>query len=105
MCAIEAGRRGRRVAVLERAERQGKKILISADAVTHQSPLLAGKLYFSKSSFAKSWPLSPADFISLVEASHSVSRKDRGQLFCDAPQDVLGMLERNVRTQQFICSK
>jgi predicted flavoprotein YhiN len=29
MCAIEAGRRGRRVAVLERANRAGKKILIS----------------------------------------------------------------------------
>ena len=29
MCAIEAGKRGRRVAVLERAERIGKKILIS----------------------------------------------------------------------------
>src|SRR5271170_5064914 len=29
MCAIEAGRRGRRVAVLERSERIGKKILIS----------------------------------------------------------------------------
>ncbi len=29
MCAIEAGKRGRRVAVLERAERLGKKILIS----------------------------------------------------------------------------
>ena len=26
MCAIEAGKRGRRVAVLERAERIGKKI-------------------------------------------------------------------------------
>ncbi len=29
MCAIEAGKRGRRVAVLERADRLGKKILIS----------------------------------------------------------------------------
>jgi predicted flavoprotein YhiN len=29
MCAIEAGKRGRRVVVLERADRIGKKILIS----------------------------------------------------------------------------
>ena len=29
MCAIEAGKRGRRVLVLERADRVGKKILIS----------------------------------------------------------------------------
>ena len=29
MCAMEAGKRGRRVAVLELAERPGKKILIS----------------------------------------------------------------------------
>jgi len=29
MCAIEAGRRGLRVALLERAEKAGKKILIS----------------------------------------------------------------------------
>ena len=31
MCAIEAGKRGRRVAVLEDADRLGKKILISRD--------------------------------------------------------------------------
>ncbi len=29
MCAIEAGKRGRRVGILERSERDGKKILIS----------------------------------------------------------------------------
>ena len=29
MCAIEAGKRGRRVAVLEHADRLGKKLLIS----------------------------------------------------------------------------
>jgi len=52
MCAIEAGRRGRRVVVLERAERIGKKILISGvGAVTLPISLPAGELPFRESAF------------------------------------------------------
>ena len=42
MCAIEAGKRGRRVAVLERADRPGKKILISGgEQLGQHGPQLA----------------------------------------------------------------
>lgn len=100
MCAIEAGRRGRRVAVLERAERQGKKILISGGGRCnftnlHCSPenFISANPHFAKSALAR---YTPADFISLVEKHHiPYHEKTLGQLFCDrSAQDVLGMLEK-----------
>ncbi len=100
MCAIEAGSRGRRVAVLERAERQGKKILISGGGRCnftniHCSPenFISANPHFAKSALAR---YTPADFISLVE-KHRIPyhEKTLGQLFCDrSAQDILGMLEK-----------
>ena len=88
MAAIEAGRRGRRVAVLERAERPGKKILISGggrcnftNLHTRPDNFLSANLHFAKSALAR---FTPADFIRLVER-HGIAyhEKTLGQLFCD----------------------
>jgi predicted Rossmann fold flavoprotein len=103
MCAIEAGKRGRRVAVLERAARAGKKILISGGGRCNFTNLhcrpenfISGNPHFAKSALAR---YTPADFISLVE-SHSIPyhEKTLGQLFCDhAARDITDMLEAECR--------
>ena len=103
MCAIEAGRRGRRVLLLERADRIGKKILISGGGRCnftnlHTSPenFLSTNRHFAKSALAR---YTPADFLSLVE-KHRIPwhEKKLGQLFCDrAASDITTMLERECR--------
>ena len=103
MCAIEAGKRGRRVAVLEHADRIGKKILISGGGRCNFTNLhcrpdnfLSANPHFCKSALAR---YTPADFIALVE-KHGISyhEKKLGQLFCDqSAQDVVRMLESECR--------
>jgi predicted Rossmann fold flavoprotein len=103
MCAIEAGRRGRRVAVLERAERIGKKILISGGGRCNFTNLhcraenfISANPHFAKSALAR---YTPADFIALVE-KHGIAyhEKTLGQLFCDgSAQQIVSMLERECR--------
>jgi predicted Rossmann fold flavoprotein len=98
MAAIEAGRRGRRVAVLERAERPGKKILISGGGRCnftnlHARPdnFLSANPHFAKSPLAR---YTPADFIRLVER-HGIAyhEKTLGQLFCDrSAQQIVDLL-------------
>src|ERR1700687_5474281 len=100
MCAAEAGKRGRRVAVIERAERTGKKILISGRGRCnftniHCRPenFISANMHFAKSALAR---YTPADFIALVE-KHRIPyhEKTLGQLFCDSSaQDIQGLLER-----------
>ena len=99
LCAMEAGKRGRRVAVLERSERAGKKILISGGGRCNFTNLYCGPEHFLSSNpdFAKSAlaRYTPADFIALIE-NHRIPyhEKKLGQLFCDrSAQDVVGMLE------------
>ncbi len=103
MCAIEAGKRGRRVAVLERANRVGKKILISGGGRCnftnlHCSPenFYSANLHFAKSALAR---YEPSDFIALVEKHHiPYHEKTLGQLFCDrSAQDIVEMLETECR--------
>ena len=99
MCAIEAGKRGRRVALLEHADRLGKKILISGGGRCNFTNLhcqpenfLSSNPHFAKSALAR---YTPADFIALVE-KHNIPyhEKTLGQLFCDrSARDILGMLE------------
>jgi predicted Rossmann fold flavoprotein len=99
MCAIEAGKRGRRVAVLERAARIGKKILISGGGRCnftniHCRPdnFISANPHFVKSALAR---YTPGDFIAMVE-SHGIPyhEKTLGQLFCDrSARDIIGMLE------------
>ncbi|MCU1221406.1 MAG: hypothetical protein JWN42_2603 [Candidatus Angelobacter sp.] len=103
-CAIEAGKRGRRVAVLERAERIGKKILISGGGRCNFTNLhcrpenfISANPHFAKSALAR---YTPADFIALVE-KHSIAyhEKTLGQLFCDgSAQQIVSMLEAECRT-------
>jgi predicted Rossmann fold flavoprotein len=103
MCAIEAGKRGRRVAVLEHADRLGKKILISGGGRCnftniHCGPenFLSSNPHFAKSALAR---YTPQDFIALVE-KHRIPyhEKTLGQLFCDrSARDILGMLEEECR--------
>lgn len=99
MCAIEAGKRGRRVAVLEHAQRLGKKILISGGGRCnftniHCRPenFLSANLHFAKSALAR---YRPADFIALVEKYRiPYHEKTLGQLFCDGSAgEILAMLE------------
>ncbi len=103
MCAIEAGKRGRRVAVLERSNRAGKKILISGGGRCNFTNLYcrpenfhSGNPHFAKSALAR---YGPADFIALVEKHHiPYHEKTLGQLFCDrSAEDILEMLEAECR--------
>jgi predicted Rossmann fold flavoprotein len=103
MCAIEAGKRGRRVAVLERANRAGKKILISGGGRCNFTNLYCRPEHFFSANpgFAKSAlaRYEPSDFIALVER-HQIAyhEKTLGQLFCDrSAQDILEMLENECR--------
>ena len=103
LCAIEAGKRGRRVAVLERADRIGKKILISGGGRCNFTNLhcqpenfLSANEHFAKSALAR---YTPSDFIALVE-KHRIPyhEKTLGQLFCDrSAQDITDMLEAECR--------
>ncbi len=98
MCAIEAGKRGRRVLLLEHADRVGKKILISGGGRSnftnlHTRPdnFLSANPHFAKSALAR---YTPADFIALVE-SYGIRyhEKTLGQLFCDdSAKQIVAML-------------
>ncbi|HXL21864.1 MAG TPA: NAD(P)/FAD-dependent oxidoreductase [Candidatus Dormibacteraeota bacterium] len=102
-CAIEAGKRGRRVAVVERAERTGKKILISGGGRCNFTNIyckpenfLSANPHFAKSALAR---YTPADFIALVE-KHRIAyhEKTLGQLFCDgSASEITHMLEEECR--------
>ena len=100
MCAIEAGRRGRRVLVLDHAERIGKKILISGGGRCNFTNIhcraenfLSANPHFAKSALAR---FTPAEMIAMVER-HGIRyhEKTLGQMFCDhSAQDVVTMLAR-----------
>ncbi|WP_020649009.1 NAD(P)/FAD-dependent oxidoreductase [Solimonas variicoloris] len=88
MCAATAGQRGRRVLVIEHANRVGKKILMSGGGRCNFTNLevgarnyLSANPHFCKSALAR---YTPAHFIGLVER-HGIAwhEKELGQLFCD----------------------
>ncbi|GLQ96262.1 NAD(P)/FAD-dependent oxidoreductase [Dyella mobilis] len=88
MCAITAGQRGRRVLVLDHANKPGKKILMSGGGRCNFTNLgvtpaqyLCANPHFAKSALAR---YTPADFVALVE-KHRIAyhEKELGQLFCD----------------------
>lgn len=99
MCAIEAGKRGRSVTVLEAGDRAGRKLLISGGGranFTNRDAQAANYLsqnpHFAKSALAR---FTPAQFVAMVER-HGIAwhEKTLGQLFCDrSAQDILSMLE------------
>src|SRR5690349_18797621 len=87
-CAFTAARRGRRVRVLERANKVGKKILMSGGGRCNFTNLrvgpehfLSANPHFCKSALAR---YTPRDFVALVE-KHGIAyhEKELGQLFCD----------------------
>ncbi len=103
MCAMTAGRRGRRVALLEHADRIGKKILISGGGRCNFTNLhcrpenfLSANPHFCKSALAR---YTPQDFIVLVE-KHRIPyhEKTLGQLFCEgSAREIVAMLEEECR--------
>lgn len=87
-CAFTAARRGRRVRVIEHANRVGKKILMSGggrctftNTGTTAANYLSANPHFCKSALAR---YTPWDFIAMVER-HGIAyhEKELGQLFCD----------------------
>ena len=98
MAAARAGQRGRRVAVLERADRPGKKILISGGGRCNFTNLganpanyLSANPHFAKSALAR---YTARDFLDLVERyGIAWHEKTLGQLFCDgSAQQIVDML-------------
>ena len=98
MCAIEAGKRGRQVMVLDHANKPGKKILmsgggrcnftntdISADNYISHNP------HFCKSALSR---FTQWGFIAMVnEYRIPYHERDRGKLFCDdSAREILNML-------------
>lgn len=100
MAALEAGRRARRVLLLDHNERPGRKILISGggrcnftNVHTRAESFLSDNPHFARSALAR---YTPAEFIALVER-HGIAyhEKTLGQLFCDgSAQQIVTMLER-----------
>ena len=97
-CGITAGKRGRKVIVLEHADRIGKKIAISGggrcnftNLNTSADNFVSDNPHFSKSALAR---YTPADFVSLVEKyGIAYHEKKLGQLFCDgSSQQIIEML-------------
>lgn len=98
MCAIRAGQRGRRVLLLDHAEKVGKKILISGggrcnftNRDARPEAFLSDNPHFCKSALAR---YTQHDFIALVE-KHRIAwhEKTLGQLFCDgSARQIVAML-------------
>ncbi len=103
MCAIEAGKRGRRVLVIDHARAPGEKIRISGGGRCnftniHAGPknFLSANPHFCKSALAR---YGARDFLALVER-HGIAwhEKTLGQLFCDhSAKDIIRMLLTEMR--------
>ena len=103
MCALEAGKRGRKVAILDHAAKPGGKIIISGGGrcnftnreVTADN-FVSANAHFAKSALSR---FTPQDFIEMIEA-HGIAYHERkhGQLFCDASaQQIIDMLVKSAR--------
>jgi predicted Rossmann fold flavoprotein len=98
MCAIEAGKRGRRVIVLDHANKAGKKILMSGGGrcnftnyFVESNNFISNNPHFCKSALSRytQW-----DFIALITRYQiPYHEREHGQLFCnDSAKDILSML-------------
>ena len=102
MCALQAGFRGRRVAIIDHAAKVGGKILISGGGRcnftnTGATPAqyVSDNPHFIKSAFSR---YKPEDFIALVR-KHGIAfhEKKLGQLFCDgSAKQIVEMLLKEV---------
>ncbi len=98
MCAITAAARGRKVLVLEKSNKVGKKILMSGggrcnftNLFTEPDNFLSQNPHFCKSALSR---YSQWDFIELIK-SHNIAYHEKtfGQLFCDnSSKDILNLL-------------
>ena len=98
MCAIEAGKRGRKVIVLDHANKAGKKILMSGGGFCNftnmevsASNYISHNPHFCKSALSR---FTQWDFISMVnEYQIPYHERDLGKLFCkNSAKDILNML-------------
>lgn len=98
MCAAEAGRRGRRVLVLDQSAKAGNKIRMSGGGRCNftnydvgPGHYLSHNPHFVKSALSR---FSQWDFIALVERYRiPYHEREHGQLFCnDSAKDILDML-------------
>jgi predicted Rossmann fold flavoprotein len=98
MCAIEAGKRGRKVIVLDHANKAGKKILMSGGGrcnftnyFIESDNFISNNPRFCKSALSR---YSQWDFLALIESYRiAFHEKDHGQLFCnESAKDILAML-------------
>jgi len=97
-CAIEAGKRGRRVLVIEHNAEVGRKIIISGggrcnftNVNTRPENFISANPHFAKSALAR---YTPQDFIELVK-KHNIAfyEKKLGQLFCrESSRQIVEML-------------
>jgi predicted Rossmann fold flavoprotein len=99
MCALTAGQRGRRVLLLDHADKIGVKILISGGGRCNFTNLgilpdryLSNNPHFAKSALSR---YTHHDFIALVEKHHiGYHEKTLGQLFCDgSARQIVQMLK------------
>ncbi|MCK5396047.1 MAG: NAD(P)/FAD-dependent oxidoreductase, partial [Gammaproteobacteria bacterium] len=98
MCAIEAGKRGRKVIVLDHANKAGKKILMSGGGRCNftnidvdASNFISHNKHFCKSALSR---FTQWDFIAMVNDYRiPYHERDLGKLFCDdSAKDILNML-------------
>lgn len=99
ICASEAGKRGRRVLLLDHAEKIAEKIRLSGGGRCNFTNLharaenyLSGNRHFCKSALAQ---YGPQDFITLLQ-KHKIAfhEKKLGQLFCDkGAEQIIDMLQ------------
>jgi len=98
MCAIEAGKRGRKVLVLDHASRAGKKILMSGGGrcnftnyTVSPAHYVSQNPHFCKSALSR---FNQWDFLALIH-KHGVPfhEREQGQLFCnDSAKDIVTLL-------------
>ena len=98
MCAIEAGKRGRQVLILDHANKAGKKILMSGGGrcnftnydITAEN-YISHNAHFVKSALSR---FTQWDFIALVDHYKiPYHEREHGQLFCnDSSKDILNLL-------------
>lgn len=99
MCAIEAGRRGRSVLLIDHADKVGRKVLVSGGGRCNftnkdisSENYLSDNPHFCKSALSR---FTPSDFIGMLEG-HGIRyyEKEAGQLFCEGSStEILKMLQ------------
>ena len=103
MCALETGKRGRSVIILDHNKKIGEKIRISGGGRCNftnrnvtPSNFISQNPHFCKSALAR---FSPANFIALIE-KHGIKYHERehGQLFCNgSAEQIIQMLLKECR--------